>query len=238
MDVVIVVTIIILLIALITFIIACLLNWDNRQYDITCPEGQCPTSLLTGEKDCGRSAYNPSLEVCSLRDSCSSNLLSEAVTADLGTDSSGICEVLANGQSTACRCVRDTYCPRYTVMTFSQDSLGNIQQNVNLQNESDGNCSIPVESFFGVGGFCTATDWSSEDTKRADILRCVQGNPCAQGQAAYIADPNLFRSSDYSYYPVACVPGITGRDSFGNEIDENSVPVWDDQWGGVVQVRV
>lgn len=238
MDVVIVITILIIIIALIVFIILSILNWDTRQYDIVCPVGECPTSLLTGEKDCTRSVYNPSLEVCSTQYGCPMDILPYPITSSLGTDLVQECELDANGELTQCRCSRDSLCPMYTVMAFARDSYGNITQVINLNNEENGSCSTAIESFFTVGGFCTPSDWTSEESKRSDIIRCVQGNPCVQGQAAYIANPSEFRPTDYSYYPVACVPGITGLDSFGNEIEENSLPVWDDQWGGVVQVRV
>lgn len=238
MDGIVVLTIIILLIVLIVFIIGCILFWNNRQYDIVCPEGSCPTSLLTGQKDCTRSIYNPALEVCSLQYECSTDVLSEAVNSDLSTNDNGMCEVLPDGTSTQCRCSRSSMCPQYTVITFSQDSSGNIQQNINLDKTQSGLCSIAVESLFAPGGFCTPTDWSTEANKRADIIRCIQDNPCAQGQAAYLANPSEFRPTDYNYYPIACVPGITGVDSFNQPITGNSIPVWDDQWGGVVQVSL
>jgi hypothetical protein len=238
MDGIVIITIIIILVIFIVFIIACALFWNNRQYDIVCPSGTCPTSLLTGQKDCTRSVYNPSLEVCSFQFECSTDVLSEAVNSDLSTNSDGMCEVLPGDVPTQCRCSRNSMCPQYTVITFTQDSSGNIEQNINIEEKQRGLCSIAVESLFAQGGFCTPSDWTNEATKRSDIIKCLQSNPCAQGQAAYLANPSEFRPTDYNYYPVGCVPGITGVDSFNQPIIGNSVPVWDDQWGGVVQVSL
>ena len=206
----------------------------NRTVEWTCNPGECPTNISTGEKDCTRSVYNPSLEVCSSPYECNNQALPYAVIADNSTSINGMCD--SNMQ---CRCVRISMCSQYTTAVFDSSNPELAQYPYQVGQPNTGLCSVAVDTLFASGSYCTISDdWSIPGNKLADVSRCIISNPCISGQLAYLADPSQLNENSYNYYPLACVVGRSGYDSFDQPITEGSVAIWDTGWGGIVQKQL
>src|SRR5437016_1513278 len=83
----------------------------------TCPIGECPTDLVTGEKKCPppgsntRYAYDPTVQVCQPAGFCADGYF--AVQNDGSTDIRGYCPYTEAGTRQSCRCLRHSYCASY-----------------------------------------------------------------------------------------------------------------------------
>lgn len=238
LEVVVIISIIAIIIAIILVSIFAVLSYRSRSVEWTCPPGSCPTSTITGEKDCTRSEYNPGTEVCVSQYACDNQALPFSVLSNNGTTNDGLCEpgTEYNASGNTCRCVTRPTCPQYTTATFGLSNSRIDQSSYQPGQPVTDLCSITIDSLFGVGGYCSVTeDWSTTAGKLTDVTRCIQANPCLFGQLAYIADPSELTINSYHYHPLACVIGRTGYDSFGMPLQAGAVTIWDSGWGGVVQ---
>lgn len=198
-----------------------------------CNEGQCTMDLRTGMKNCDTLSYNPSFEVCVDQNNCDYTQMQYAVNMDGSTTYFGPCE------TENCRCSPYKSCSSFTLVSFNLD--GNSYQQTSLIpngiNKIDDSsfCSINAQSLFNMNGGCS---YDNSLTRDENILNCIQLNPCLNGSIAYIANPSSFTSSSLYLYPLSCVVGTPGVDSFGDPINYGSVPIWDAGWGGIVQKKV
>lgn len=151
--------------------------------------------------------------------------------SDNSTNLEGQCD-----SNSPCRCVRMPTCSQYTTSVFDVSGEYISQYPYQAGQSVTALCSITTDSLFGEQGYCVSNgDWSSSSGKLTDVVNCVQSNPCMFGQLAYIGDPDELNINSYHYYPLACVVGRTGYDSFNQPLQSGAITIWDRRWGGVVQ---
>lgn len=215
---------------------------------LTCPQGQCPTNIWNGEKRCSSDSsqsmlYDPEYEVCNSQFTCENTMTPYALNADGSTNDKGVCE-----EGTICRCLSKPQCPLYSTVLFemkngSEYLTGNQSTRYQIRQkpmDDQGNLGYqPINFANGNTQFCFvdppslnrltpgACNFIGSPTA-ADMLSCVDKNPCINGILTYITrtDPREFVSSkDSVYYPLACVPGV--------KCPSNQFPVWDSGLGSI-----
>ena len=219
---------------------------STNVYFGTCPVGECPTNLATGEKRCSTNLndsliYNQSTEVCNPRYSCNDARTKYALQMDGSTNSDGKCE-----DGIFCRCTNTQYCPSYatTIFTMTNGSsyLGSdyiIRQEPVLNSDNYGIDSIVVNNTNTE--FCKINTTSlnlltpntctiSSVPTLAEVTSCVNNNFCTVGVPAYVVpDASKFNpKTDFNYYPLTCV--------LGTSCSGNSLPVFDERNGKVTCV--
>lgn len=206
-------------------------------FTITCPPGQCATSISSGIKTClpditASMTIDPAVSVCNSRYLCDNPLTPYARLYDGSTNSSGVCD-----DGVECPCLRIPYCPDYVVSLFTSTN-GNPFQ------EAEGQRILfPQQSLYvGATGpnlnppfplsdptqFCFASSqwltlsnpgcpmFSGEMTPD-QVIYCMGGakgcselnsNPCLQGTLALISDdPETVTKKTASNGLYGCVRG-------------------------------
>jgi hypothetical protein len=187
-------------------------------YD-SCPVGQCPTNINTGEKRCSANPslqmiYDPTTEECNPRNSCTGVTTPYGVLFDGSTSLDGSCD--PNAQ---CRCINTLYTPSYIQSIFNVTNGSILQsnpQNINkwyftqsaTTSTGQGNNNVPVSytdpssQFYEISGDlliaiqstkCSELYASKEIGDSLDIndtLQCINSNPCIQGAMAYVLPYN------------------------------------------------
>lgn len=177
---------------------------------ITCPVGECGTSLLDGSKRCPKSfqeqiLVNPLSEVCNPPTVCTNQSTPYAILPDNSRNLEGICY---NNQICGCSAVRT--CPFYALVMFTVEEDGSYSQTVGGNISTGGDtfkldvnqsCLLNTTSLSKIG--CGATQ---------DLVSCVQSNPCNQGVLSFIPPfgetaERFAATAVLDNYPVACIPG-------------------------------
>jgi len=177
----------------------------------TCPSGECPTNIRTGEKRCpvNLSApiqYDPINEVCNPPDTCTANQTPYALQLDGSSNVNGLC---GTGNKN-CRCVNYFSTPSYIEVLFNSTGglLGGLNQNQNRislvqtanQYIGEGNnipiiYNDPTSQFFEISpsllSYLTPSPcaYLYEDNPVLEDwgnLSCINLNPCVVGRMAYI----------------------------------------------------
>lgn len=192
---------------------------------VRCAPGSCPTSLVTGVKDCSRSTFDPEFEVCNPAEACLNPATPYALNADGSSNVSGECE-----PGTQCPCVSRITCPRYIAAAFTSivplsgganarvfypqtstytDAQGKTSSELPLQLESPGsqfctaNAQILPLSLPGCPG-AGVVDYDA-------LISCTslprdQYNPCLQGTLSLLTDNvDKVTKTNAAQFPVACV---------------------------------
>jgi len=194
-------------------------------YD-SCPIGQCPTNIYTGEKRCPANPsiqllYNPVLEECNPPNSCTGTTTPYGVLADGSTSLDGSCD--PNSQ---CRCINTLYTPNYIQSIFNVtngDILQSNPQNINkwyftqtsTTSTGQGNAipftyTDPTSQFYQISNDLLIAVQSTvcndkytgleigDEIGIVDTLSCVNSNPCIQGAMAYILPYNNAGQNTFS----------------------------------------
>jgi hypothetical protein len=182
-------------------------------YD-SCPIGQCPTNLNTGEKRCSANPaiqllYNPTTEECNPRNSCTGVTTPYGVLSDGSTSLDGSCD-----PDSQCRCINTLYTPNYIQSIFNVTNGSILQsnpQNINkwyftqtsTTSTGQGNnipfsYTDPTSQFYQISNDLLIAVQSTkcadlyknldvgDSISISDTLACVNSNPCIQGAMAYV----------------------------------------------------
>lgn len=195
---------------------------------VRCAPGSCPTSLITGVKDCNRTTFDPEYEVCNPASSCASPATPYALNADGSSNVSGECE-----PGTQCPCVDVITCPSYIASMFTStlplsgapatqqralfpqtasytNKQGKQSEQLPLQLSSPGSmfCSVSAQ------WLPLALPGCPRDTSAMDyegLVACTsqppeQYNPCLRGTLSVLTDNvDKVTRNNAAGFPVACV---------------------------------
>lgn len=220
-------------------------NYGTIQAYDTCPVGQCPTNIYTGEKRCPANPslqmlYDPTIEECNPFNSCSGDTTKYGVLFDGSTSLDGSCD-----PGVPCRCIDTLYTPSYIQSIFNVTNGSILQSNpqnvdkwylVQTPTTATGQGSTvpvaytdPTSQFYQINSgllnvvqstVCANLYANQEVGVELSInntLQCINSNPCLQGSLAYVLPYNNAGQNSYS--------STTNYSSFDLINDFNSVPL-------------
>lgn len=186
-------------------------NTQNANLPITttCPQGQCGTNLISGDKICPDEdnpiiTIDPTQQVCNSPFVCDNNLTPYALQSDGNIDFNGICQ-----EGVECPCLRNPQCADYILTTFTVRN-GNPYstfgtQRISFPQSSEGlnpdgnNTNQPPIRFNNISTtFCSVPfEWLAFSTPGCN----------------FVSNPNEINSNDLLAcmgLPLAC-DGVTGN---------------------------
>jgi len=198
-------------------------NLQANPFYETCPAGECPTNIATGEKRCPvnplqQMLFDPSYEVCNPVSACTNPRTPYAVLFDQSTDFEGVCNF------SGCRCVNYAASPSFTQVIFQVQGGDLYASNPQLLDKwyliqipntavGQGNnvgmrYADPNTQFATIAPsvlsklspqttVCQNIYALGPEVTSIDTINCVNSNPCQNGKMAYILGYNqLFTSFD------------------------------------------
>jgi len=200
-------------------------NLNSAQVLEKCPYGECPTSILTGDKRCPVNSlqqmlFDPTYEVCNPADACTSTATPNAILFDQSTAQDGICD------TPRCRCINYLSSASYIQSLFQVNGGSIYTSNPQLLGKwyftqipnsaiGQGNnipikYSDPQNQFWKISpsllfyltpktNECQNAFALGPEARARDVIDCVNSNPCINGKMAYILGYNQFFTS-FDYY--------------------------------------
>lgn len=226
-------------------------------FQFKCPAGQCATDIKTGFKICPSNntdqlEIDPAQSVCNSKYLCENPLTPYAMNYDQSTSFSGVCPA-----GVECPCLQRTQCPEYVTAVFQANNgnpYGTIDgqrlsftQLASYSSATGISINQPFVLDAPGGQFCFAPiSWLplsnpgcpmfSDRPTYQQLVDCMggalgcsglNGNPCAQGTLAVIA--NSVDEVDILQLPTSIVGCVRG-----NPCPCGQLAVFDKQFGNVV----